>query len=84
MNWDIDSGEEAEIQLQHNVNTLLLLSNNLVVSTYSDLQEHKHLIDVFDVENDYEQIKTIITTHEASIVCLAEHNKYLLTGSLDK
>eukprot|EP00347_Sterkiella_histriomuscorum_P010394 403376468 len=83
MSWEIESGEEAEIQQQHLINTLVLLSNQMVVSSSSQALQNKHYLEVFDSDNDYEMLKTILTYHEGNINCMIEHNKVLLTGSYD-
>ncbi|CDW76342.1 wd40 repeat-containing protein [Stylonychia lemnae] len=83
-NWDLDSGEEAEIQTQHNNQTLIMLSNQLVVVAQHIPLGNKQYLNIYDTDSDYEQAGSIQTFHTGFISCMAEHNKMLLTGSYDQ
>lgn len=41
-------------------------------------------MEIFDTQNDYEPIRSIATFHTAAISCMAEHHKFLLSGSYDQ
>lgn len=79
--WRVEYGEEAKIHLESKVNTLLQLSNMSVVVAAQNAESH--MIEVYDTSTDFEKASTVYTIHTAPIVCLAEHRKLLLTGSLD-
>ena len=82
-NWRVDFGEEAKIITESVITSMLHLSTGTVaVAAYQPGTEN-HIIEVYDTSSDFEKTSTVFSFHTASIQCLAEHRKLLLTGSID-
>lgn len=53
--WRVDFGEEAKIDLQTRVNSMVKLANNVVaIGAQQNEQENNHVIEIFDASGDFE------------------------------
>ncbi len=44
-------------------------------------QNESNIVEIYDPQADFEKTSTVFTVHSKPINCLAEHRKFLLTGS---
>jgi WD40 repeat protein len=81
--WRVDFGEEAKVETESTISAMLQLSNGLLAIAASSELGDNQILEIFDTNNDFEKLSTVFTIHSSQIVCMAEHRKLLLTGSID-
>ena len=79
--WSVQYGEEAKIETESHIETMLSLSNKMVA--VASQQDDNSLIEIYDPASDFEKTTTVYTFHTSKITCLAEHRNMLLSGSID-